>query len=1410
MDAALLFVALELHPTELCDISNNTFYGTDRKASFTWWTNGNQRLTRIKSSKLKRLDNNRYVQHYSTSNLFYGTVGYSNFSGWKTEVKGDANSSFDNEPLKTGETEKLFYNDTKKTKAIDLGASVYKDLDGKQISGNLSLEPFTSKILIKTTLGAPPVSNKSPEILDQSFEITTIKSVNDLIGQIIASDPDAGQQLTYSVVQGNDEGLFAINPETGKITANTILNLAINQSVTLNIQVTDNAESPLSASAIVTINLNKTIPDVGSTPPTIASFSIPASSTSLTIPVSTFTVTNGDAVAGYTITDCPEVPLDTDNTWTASVPEGYTCSQAGSQTLYAWAKDAAGNISASLNASVMITLPVPASNFSEYLFEEGPGATAIDSRGQHDGTILNEESRVDGLNGKGLAFSGSGYVNLGNCFGDNVQDQLTLSAWLKPEPGTGGYQGVIMHGGPNVDTYAIYIHPEQKSISFKTSGTTSPWNTIGNIDKLWDGNWHHLAVTYDGEKKTFYLDDDILTTVDASGTIQSGEGYNLLIGTGRDQVPTSLLYRGSIDEVRIYNTALNNDEIADLYKLVKDGAPVVNHSPEIGDQYFEVTKAQDKNDPIGQITATDANLDQELSYEIIEGNEEGLFSVDPATGLIVANKTISAANNTAIVVTVKVSDNATEPLQASADVTIDIKISDTTLPTIASFIIPASSTLLTVPISVFTATDDIAVAGYMLTDCIEAPLATDSAWTASAPESYTCLQYGSQTLYAWAKDAAGNISASTPASVTITLPVPATNFSEYLFEEGAGATAIDSQGQNDGTILNEESRVDGLNGKGLAFTGSGYVNLGNCFGGNVLDQLTLSAWLKPEPGTGGYQGVIMHGGPNVDTYALYIHPGQKSISFKTSGTTSPWNTIGNIDKLWDGNWHHLAVTYDGEKKTFYLDDDILTTVDADGTIQSGEGYNLLIGAGRDQTPTSLLYKGAIDEVRIYNTALSNAEIVDLYKMAKDGQPVVNSSPEIEDQYFEVTKAKNINELLGQITASDPDATQTLGYAIIGGNEEGLFAVDPVTGEIFANKIIGAANDQTIVLEVEVTDNSPEPLSASADVTINITVTDFSEYLFEEHSGPIAIDSQGQNDGTVLNEELRVEGVSGNGLKFTGSGYINLGNCFGDNVRDQLTLSTWVRPEPGTGGYQGVIMHGGPNVDTYALYIHPGQKSISFKTSGTTSSWTSISNIHELWDGNWHHLSVTYDGEQKVIYLDDVVLATVGASGIIESGEGYNLLIGTGRDQTPASLLYKGLIDEARIYNRALSGTEISALYNLAKEGALAANQSQDVSGNTIFFNSGISTGNDLLEILDASIYPNPTNGIFTVRANNLTSENCEITLFSMTGNLVTKKQLSATFGSLEERLDMSHLSNGTYIVRLVSEGQTYQSKIIII
>jgi len=94
-------------------------------------------------------------------------------------------------------------------------------------------------------------------------------------------------------------------------------------------------------------------------------------------------------------------------------------------------------------------------------------------------------------------------------------------------------------------------------------------------------------------------------------------------------------------------------------------------------------------------------------------------------------------------------------------------IVDSQPPKVTAFTIPTSSSSRTVPISTFSATDNISITAYLITQSAVAPLPTATGWTAVAPTSYTVSGCGSKTLYAWVKDVSGNVSQAASANTLL-------------------------------------------------------------------------------------------------------------------------------------------------------------------------------------------------------------------------------------------------------------------------------------------------------------------------------------------------------------------------------------------------------------------------------------------------------------------------------------------------------------------------------------------------------------------------------------------------------------------------------------------------------------------
>jgi hypothetical protein len=144
----------------------------------------------------------------------------------------------------------------------------------------------------------------------------------------------------------------------------------------------------------------------------------------------------------------------------------------------------------------------------------------------------------------------------------------------------------------------------------------------------------------------------------------------------------------------------------------------------------------------------------------------------------------------------------------------------------------------------------------------------------------------------------------------------------------------------------------------------------------------------------------------------------------------------------------------------------------------------------------------------------------------------------------------------------------------------------------------------------------------------------------------------------------------------------------------MTLAAWVN----TGardGWETIILK--ENVDTYSYALYAQDGGTVQGGSPEPSGNVSVAGRPETLLGNaaiaggaWVHLATTYDGTTQRVFVNGVEVSNAAATGAIDAGAG-NLRIG-GNDVW-AGEYYQGLIDEVRIYNRALTAAEINAIRN---------------------------------------------------------------------------------------------------------------------
>ena len=208
--------------------------------------------------------------------------------------------------------------------------------------------------------------------------------------------------------------------------------------------------------------------------------------------------------------------------------------------------------------------------------------------------------------------------------------------------------------------------------------------------------------------------------------------------------------------------------------------------------------------------------------------------------------------------------------------------------------------------------------------------------------------------------------------------------SHWTFDEASGNTAYDSAGSNNGTLVNGAGRVAGISGNALNLDGiNDYVNCGN---NSSLDvgggSFTISAWVKRPTNEGVYDIISkrLPTSPNTgwSFEILTWHDSNWRIKVWTpqeQGTNFFYPFAADA-------WYYVAAVRDAEKSeiTYYIN-----SSSGSGTLtlpfsnaDNSNTANLSIGSLSEEN--TQYFKGSIDDVYIYNRALSSAEINELYNV----------------------------------------------------------------------------------------------------------------------------------------------------------------------------------------------------------------------------------------------------------------------------------------------------------------------------------------------------------------------------------------------------------------------------------------------
>jgi hypothetical protein len=450
-----------------------------------------------------------------------------------------------------------------------LNTDTYATSTGSAVSAGGSSTSFTSPW---GTTNSALLVLKEIDTTNPTATVTAPAASATVSGSSVALTATASDNRAVAGVQFKVDGTNVGSEDTvAPYTVNWDTTGATNASHTVTAVARDTSSNTGTSSGV-----SVTVDNGDSTAPTV---SITAPSNSATVSGSSVTVSasasDNVGVVGVQF-KLDGVNLGSEDTSSPySISWDSTTKPEGAHTLTAVARDAASNTTTSSTVNVTVT------NYSGLVAAYGFDNNTSSSTRLYDGSG-NGYSLVCGTNCPTYTSSG-GHSSTGAYDFTGSSDWLetpsespfdfttnmTVEYWFKTSTWGSTWTSLVAKGDTawNTGRYGGYDSP-----AFSTYNGSN-WHdarsdTYNSTDDLNDSAWHHVAFTYDGTYKKMYIDGTLASTYNYSQTLNNNN-YKVSLGYNLEYTPAE--FSGFLDDVRIYNRALNSTEInTDL------GRPVLN------------------------------------------------------------------------------------------------------------------------------------------------------------------------------------------------------------------------------------------------------------------------------------------------------------------------------------------------------------------------------------------------------------------------------------------------------------------------------------------------------------------------------------------------------------------------------------------------------------------------------------------------------------------------------------------------------------------------------------------------------------------------------------------------------------------------------------------------------------------
>jgi hypothetical protein len=536
--------------------------------------------------------------------------------------------------------------------------------------------------------------------------------------------------------------------------------------------------------------------------------------------------------------------------------------------------------------------------------------------------------------------------------------------------------------------------------------------------------------------------------------------------------------------------------------------------------------------------------------------------------------------------------------------------------------------------------------------------------------------------------------------------------SNWKMDEVGGITLHDFVGGHDATC-NVELGTDPSGKVGLAqtfaFTNRASVINNAAYNFGVNSSFSIVYWMKfTEIEYGTQDHVILSkgdygGGVPLGAFWSTGVNGSGKVNFLLNdNSTGNFGQIESADGYNDGVWHQVVCVRDGaaNKNILYVDGSPVAQENRTYTSNFTNTYSIAFSYLLSNAAMGYYYKGSVDEVGIFNRALSPSDISVLISNANIGvgycdgfYPNISSLPkttasvgtlytytvhaggsQTNMQYSLITKPSGmtINSSSGLISWT-PTSIDADGFVQVRANNN-IAPADTQSFRIFISEAPVCPNNLIFLLKLD------------------------------ENSGPVYADHYGLHNAVAAGSVSATPGKINGAQFFDANSKLNIpdnGTEFDWENGASFSIECWIKTNT-TSGMAAIarnrIDYNEAGASWWIGTNAAGKAAFELRDNSAVVTST-ISGVKLLSDGNWHHILAVRNGTSKlnILYVDGIEEASASVnytnSFVADDPTEVNVGYIHRSSSDKAEYHFLGSIDEVAVYNRAVTSTEASSFYN---------------------------------------------------------------------------------------------------------------------